>query len=285
MRVLGIGDNVLDHYVDQGKLYPGGNAVNVAVYTAQLGARGNEYIGIVGNDVQGDHLLAALAAEGIETSLVRRAVGPTGQPQVALDADGDRRFVGSNRGGVQHGLRLRLTEDDLAAVTAADVVHTSVYSSVEDRLAEMAAVSPVSFDFSDEHEDDYVDLVCPHVRHAFFSGAGMGREDVEVLAARALAAGCSTAVVTLGADGAWVASADGGFVQASQRVNPVDTLGAGDGFISGFLVGLYSGATVDQAAEAGAAAAARACGFNGAFGRALDFDDIPADQVPVAVKL
>lgn len=285
MRVLGIGDNVLDHYVDQGKLYPGGNAVNVAVYTAQLGAVGNEYIGIVGSDVQGDHLLTALEAEGVDVSLVRRAVGPTGSPQVALDEDGDRRFVASNRGGVQHGLRLRLTEDDLAAVASADVVHTSVYSSVEDRLAELAAFSPVSFDFSDEHGDEYVDQVCVHVKHAFFSGAGMERHEVQELAARALRAGCSTAVVTLGADGAWVASADGGFVQESQRVRPVDTLGAGDGFISGFLVGLYAGSAVSEAAAAGAAAASRACGFNGAFGRALDLQDIPEAQRPVSIPL
>jgi fructoselysine 6-kinase len=285
MRVLGIGDNVLDHYVDEGKLYPGGNAVNVAVYTAQLGAQGNRYVGIVGNDVQGDHLLAALEAEGVDISGVRRAVGPTGSPQVALDADGDRRFVGSNRGGVQHGLRLRLTEDDLAAAGSADVVHTSVYSSLEDRLAELAAVRPVSFDFSDEHESAYVDEVSPFEAQAFFSGAGMGRDEVEALASRALALGCTTAVVTLGAEGAWVASASGGFVQGTQRVAPVDTLGAGDGFIAGFLVSLYSGGSVAEASAAGAAAAARACGFHGAFGRALDLADIPEDQLPVARPL
>ncbi|WP_291277718.1 PfkB family carbohydrate kinase [Galactobacter sp.] len=285
MRLLGIGDNVLDHYVDEGKLYPGGNAVNVAVYTAQLGARGNGYIGIVGTDVQGDHLLTSIEAEGVDTSLVRRTVGPTGSPQVALDADGDRRFVGTNRGGVQHALRLRLTEDDLVAVAAADVAHTSVYSSLEDRLAELAALGPVSFDFSDEHGDEYVAQVCPHVSHAFFSGAGMPRAEVEALAAHALRLGCTTAVVTLGAEGAWVASADGGFVQGTHRVDPVDTLGAGDGFISGFLYELYSGASVADAALAGAKAAARACGFNGAFGRAMDFDDIPVEQRPVAIPL
>jgi fructoselysine 6-kinase len=220
-----------------------------------------------------------------------------------LDADGDRRFVSSNKGGVQHGLRLSLTEVDLDLAQRADVVHTSVYSSLEDRLADLAAAAPVSFDFSDEHSETYLELVCPHLTHAFFSGAGLSGPQAEALAARALELGCSTAVVTLGADGAWVAGAGTTLVQQSHRVDPVDTLGAGDGFIAGFLVGLYAGAgpkgTADEggalavaptpdlvaAAEQGAWAAARACGFNGAFGRAMDFDDIPETQRPVAMPL
>ena len=28
MRIVGVGDNVLDRYIDQGLMYPGGNAVN-----------------------------------------------------------------------------------------------------------------------------------------------------------------------------------------------------------------------------------------------------------------
>lgn len=31
MRIIGIGDNVVDCYLDQGLYYPGGNCVNVAV--------------------------------------------------------------------------------------------------------------------------------------------------------------------------------------------------------------------------------------------------------------
>ena len=31
MKIVGVGDNVLDKYVDQGLMYPGGNAVNVPV--------------------------------------------------------------------------------------------------------------------------------------------------------------------------------------------------------------------------------------------------------------
>ncbi|GAB3559196.1 PfkB family carbohydrate kinase [Spelaeicoccus albus] len=275
MRLLGIGDNVLDHYMNIGMLYPGGNAVNVSVYAAQLGADAAGYVGIVGSDAMGDHLMSALDAEGLDLAQVRRAIGPTGSPKVSIDATGNRVFVGSNKGGVQHGLRLRLTDEDVSLASAANVVHTSVYSALEDALPDLAAVAPVSFDFSDERDPAYVGKVAPHVQHAFFSGSGLDGAEVQALATSALNAGCATAVVTLGSDGAWV-TADSGeaFAVPTEAVEIVDTLGAGDGFIAGFLVAHYTGATLCEAAAAGTAGAARACRFNGAFGRAISESEL-----------
>lgn len=278
MRLLGIGDNVLDHYVDTGVQYPGGNAVNVPVYAAHLGATA-DYIGIVGNDRQGDHLLAALAAERVGTSLVRRAVGPTGMPQVRIDATGDRIFVGSNKGGVQHGLRLRLTEDDHALAHRADVIHTSAYSSLEEVLGDLGRCGPISYDFSDHRTAAYLRKVCPNVSHAFLSGTGLSRAEAAGLARAVLAHGTLTAVVTLGGAGAWVARAAGAFLQEATPVDVVDTLGAGDGFIAGFLVAWYSGSDLRTAARAGSEAAAHACTFRGAFGRGMAMEADPEARV------
>ena len=32
IRILGLGDNVVDRFLDRGRMYPGGQAMNVAVY-------------------------------------------------------------------------------------------------------------------------------------------------------------------------------------------------------------------------------------------------------------
>ena len=50
MRIVGVGDNVLDRYIDQGLMYPGGNAVNVPVLALRFGAEAAAYVGAVGDD-------------------------------------------------------------------------------------------------------------------------------------------------------------------------------------------------------------------------------------------
>ena len=37
MKLLSVGDNVIDYYVNTGEMYPGGNAVNVAVHASKIG--------------------------------------------------------------------------------------------------------------------------------------------------------------------------------------------------------------------------------------------------------
>ena len=50
MKLIAVGDNVTDCYVDEGVYFPGGNAVNVAVNCRKNGAERVEYIGIFGDD-------------------------------------------------------------------------------------------------------------------------------------------------------------------------------------------------------------------------------------------
>ena len=52
MRIVGVGDNVLDRYIDQGLMYPGGNAVNVPVLALRFGAEAAAYVGTVGDDMR-----------------------------------------------------------------------------------------------------------------------------------------------------------------------------------------------------------------------------------------
>lgn len=53
MRIISIGDNVTDTYIDDGVYYPGGNCVNVAVAAHKAGAEISDYLGIFGDDLRG----------------------------------------------------------------------------------------------------------------------------------------------------------------------------------------------------------------------------------------
>lgn len=100
MKLIAVGDNVVDYYQDQETFYPGGNALNVAVLAKRLGHE-SSYIGIVGNDEAAAHLLNVLKLEQVNADYIRQAHGENGMAIVTLDEQGDRIFVRSNKGGIQ----------------------------------------------------------------------------------------------------------------------------------------------------------------------------------------
>lgn len=65
LSMLGLGDNVVDCYLDEQIYYPGGNAVNVAVGCKRNGFDRVEYLGVFGCDEKARHIQWALAQEGI----------------------------------------------------------------------------------------------------------------------------------------------------------------------------------------------------------------------------
>jgi fructoselysine 6-kinase len=265
--LLCIGDNVVDLYVDQGVFYPGGNALNVAVLARRCGLADVAYMGIVGNDPEGDHVRACMAAEGLSTAHLRRVEGPNGKAQVTHDAAGDRVFLQSNRGGIRRKLMLRMDDDDLALIAAMGHVHSSCFSYLEPELPRIrAAAEGVSFDFSTRHDPDYLAQVCPHVTMAFLSGADLDDAGVQALIGRVQALGPETVCVTRGDKGAVWGRGDRRLAQGIAPARVVDTMGAGDAFIAGYLAAALDGAEPSDSLSRAAASAASACGWHGAWG-------------------
>lgn len=272
--LLCIGDNVVDLYLDQGVFFPGGNALNVAVLARRFGLEDVAYMGIVGNDREGDHVRACMVAEGLSTDQLRRVEGPNGKAQVTHDAQGDRVFVSSNRGGIRRKLMLRMDEDDLALIAAKGHVHSSCFSYLEPELPRIrAAARGVSFDFSTLHDPAYLAQVCPHVTTAFLSGAGLDDAAVSDLIARVLALGPDTVCVTRGDKGAVWARGQARIDQPIAPARVVDTMGAGDAFIAGYLASSLLGKTSDHALAYAASCAAKACEWEGAWGYPLSDHD------------
>ena len=82
-----------------------------------------------------------------------------------------------------------------------DICHTSCYSNLEYELETLSRVCKVSFDFSDEHDDDYMKRVCPFVTYAFFSGSDMSEEEIHALAKKAAGYGTKIIGITRGSKG------------------------------------------------------------------------------------
>ena len=98
MKVIGIGDNVCDKYEHLKTMFPGGQALNFTVYAKMLGAE-SSYMGVFGTDEVAEHVIRTLDEIGVEHGHCRQYEGENGCARVTL-VDGDRVFLGSNRGGV-----------------------------------------------------------------------------------------------------------------------------------------------------------------------------------------
>ena len=245
MRVLGFGDNFIDKFVDRRTYYPGGNAVNVAVFARELGAQAG-YLGVFGNDELAAHLKTTLTELGvtIDHSVVKD--GETGWAEVEV-VDGDRVFRAWNEGGVTVAEPYVIDDDTLQwASDNFDVVHSGAYAGVAGELLKLSGKGPLlSYDFSEEDEfrtDAELAKLCPHLDLALFSGAEGDRAALSDALARAVVHGAGMALGTLGVEGSilWdgkrlvdqVASDPGGAV--------VDSMGCGDSCVAAFVVSLLS---------------------------------------------
>jgi len=265
-RLATVGDNVIDVYPALGRVFPGGNTVNVAVAARRSGAQA-AYLGAIGSGPDGAVVRAALAAEEIETTRMRVLDGPNAYSTIEV-VDGDRIF-GAHDLGVSV---FRLDAADLDYLSRFWCVHTGDCSSTEDQLADLAAAARVSFDFSDRPPDYCEPLLC-HVWFACFSGSHLTSDEVVDLAHRAASAGPEFVLVTEGPRGALLRTAEGEIHRVpALPLQPVDTLGAGDAVIGAVLARLMLGDDPDAALGAGQELAAISCAEYGAFGYGENLD-------------
>jgi len=274
MKLLGIGDSVVDFYKDQGKIYPGGSALNVAVIAKRNGAEQSSYMGILGLDEAGNHVMNCLRAEGIDISRVRRVEGPTGEAVVTLNEAGDRVFVGTNKEKrVQSLVALHFNQDDLDYIGEHELVHTciSITRGLEMELPKIADQT-ISFDFSSPEywTKEYLELVSPYLSYAFFSGSELADSYIEELIEYVHKRGVPVVGVTRG-DRPAVFSEKGRRVEQSViPTSVVDTMGAGDSFIAAFLTNYHRSGDLPGSLQAAAECAAKVCSYYGAFGYGIE---------------
>lgn len=285
MKVLGFGDNIIDRYLDRGKVYPGGNCVNFAVFASRLGVE-SAYLGVFGSDDYGRFLHDAIGAEGVNTNRSVIRDGPSGVSTIRVVA-GERVFGGWNGGGVTVSDPLELDEELVGYVSGFDLVHSSVYSNSEKELPKIhAAGSLVSYDFSSEEEfrsHSYLAEVCPAVDLALISCSDLQTDETEQILAGLVSHGAGMALATCGARGAVVYDGEHFISAPSAPIpageGPIDTMGCGDAFLTAFAVTLAKGGwsrgtqprseLTTEALHAGAVYAAEQCLVEGAFGHGI----------------
>ncbi|QNP72592.1 ribokinase [Streptomyces roseirectus] len=251
-RRPGAGETVLGSDL---AVHPGGKGANQAVAAAKLGAR-TALLARVGDDANGRLLLDSQRDAGVDTVGVLVGGAPTGVALITVDPSGDNSIV------VSPGANGRLTPEDVRA--AGSLFHASRVVSAQleiplESVVEVVRQLPSGTRFvlnpSPPRElpaevlaacDPLI--VNEHEARVILGGGELG-DDPAAWARELLAGGPKSVVVTLGSEGALVASAAEGVARvASVKVDAVDTTGAGDSFTAALAWKLGGGASLAEAA-------------------------------------
>jgi fructokinase len=235
----------------------GGAPANVAVGLARLGMRAG-LMTLVGPDDFGRFVRDRLAQEGIDVSGVGvHRTAKTGITFVAVGAHGERSFLFFRHPSADQMIAEHDVDGELIARARILHVGSSTLSREPARAATLKALRLARATGTLVSSDPNWR---PHLWESPAEATGLVRElvascdlvkvsddelapltgggDPEAGARELLALGCAVVVVTLGARGCYVAGPGGAEYLPGERVDVVDTTGAGDGFMAGFLATL-----------------------------------------------
>jgi sugar/nucleoside kinase (ribokinase family) len=249
---------------DRMMLTLGGSSAIVAHNLAALGSRVG-FQSRIGDDPLGQIGLDRLQQGGVDVSLVRRIPHATATGlSVILHHDAWRNIL------TYSGTIAELSWDDLDLDYLADSRHFHLSSfylqrGLLPRVAELFQLMKsrgltISLDTNDDPDDRWegglhdvlrhVDVFLPNEREAC-KAAGIDDSDDLDAAVRKLAELVPLVVVKLGSKGAMAVRGSERVTSAPQKVDPVDTVGAGDSFDAGFLHQYVRGANLEACLASG----------------------------------
>lgn len=237
MRVLAIGDNVMDIYLDSKRMFPGGNAVNFSVMATRIPEITSGYLGNFGSDNLAGLMKSTLKTFNVNIDHCRNLKGESGYSLVKV-VNGDRRFLASNRGGVlNQGIKI---SDDKDYINAMDLIHLSVNGNGKE-IINYISKPKIVYDYSDFSNENEITLTIDNVDLACFSVGNVSKDRVVERARQLQRMGNHHTILlfTMGKQGAMVFARNRCYYQPAQLTNHIkDTMGAGDSFITYFSTGL-----------------------------------------------
>lgn len=278
MKMIGIGDNVVDRYINKRIMYPGGNAVNFAVYAHQCGEE-SAYLGVIADDKEGRLVYNSLNKIGVDVSMSYPTIGFTTERCDVELRSGERIFIGSEFGEGEWR-PFTIDEKHYEYLRNFDVIHCGCYADMRKEIHKLNKFAAVkTYDFSSEEEyrtDEYLKDVCPYIDIALFSQEEMSDEQVQELQKKAHRLGAEMVLITNGCKGQTLWDKRKSYKGKVKLIDAVDTMGAGDSFFAAFVTSLVrngykrgvqmSEEKINTAFEFAADFSAKICLIHGAFG-------------------
>lgn len=263
MKLVTAGDNCIDYYINTGKGFPGGNPVNVAVYAKRY-ISDVSYIGVVGDDENGKVMLSSLSSKGVDISSVSVVPGGTTSVTTVELVGSERVFRGYDMG--VHA-SFSMTEEQLQKCSSADAFVTGVWGRCEnyvERIHDSGSI--VVFDFATKLDNPIFPKIAKSVDYSFFSWEGeKDMHAIRKFMKATVEAGTGCVVVTLGGDGSIAYDGSNFYQEGIIHCPVVDTMGAGDSFIAGFVCSIMEGGSIQDAMKKGTESSAITIQYNGAW--------------------
>jgi ribokinase len=250
-------------FINSTENHPGGSAANTIVGLSRLGIR-TGYIGKVAKDESGRILLDDLSFEGVDTtgvSITNNQDDRSGECLIMVDGRGDRGIL------VDPGVNdtISAADVDMDRINSAALVHMTSFvcknsdtSLKTQKQVAARTTADISLDPGTLYAERGMEALIEFISRARVVLPSdhelqlmTGCEDVREGASMLIDAGAQWVAVKMGADGCYVTD---GTIQKqipAQKVNVVDTTGAGDAFNAGFIHGMLQGKTIVTCAQMG----------------------------------
>lgn len=235
-------------------VYVGGKAINEAVGAARLGQRVS-VVGRVGNDVDSDMVFQILKMHNIDSIGVKRCSGyKTGQAYIFVQNDGDSMI------SIMSGANEALTIEHLHEIerifdnAAFCLVQTEIPMEIVEETCKIAKsygiqtiLKPTACGVLTEELLHNIDIIVPNAEEAneICPYGNTMEEKAEYL----LKQGVGTVIITTGAQGCYVRSANISEYYPAQPFDVIDASGAADAFISALASYLLDGYALSESVK------------------------------------
>lgn len=241
--------------VDKIELYTGGCAASSAIDMAKLGLN-VAIIGKIGNDGFGKFMAASLKDEKVNIDGLNIDDNvSTSSSVVTVDSNGERSFLhclGANAEFTNNDINIDIIKNSKIVFIAGTMLmpkfdgeecadflkkakelgcYTVLDTAWDSKGRWMNILKPCM---------KYIDLFIPSIEEAIMLS---GKEQPEEIADLFLSMGVKTAVIKLGKKGCFIKDSSGVkyLLPTYTKIKAVDTTGAGDSFVAGFLTGITKG--------------------------------------------
>ncbi|MDY6931705.1 MAG: carbohydrate kinase family protein [Halobacteriota archaeon] len=246
-------------FVISQEYHPGGSAANTIVGLARLGLR-TGYIGKVGSDEEGRVLLEDMKREGVGHKNIKVCDGNSGTALCFVDGKGDRAML------ITPGVNDTISMDDidLEYATSCKFLHLSSFINKSSDISFQTqkrliweTKAKISFDPGQLYAEkgtkelkeilERTEVIFPSEHEVTLLTGCDYKKGSEIL----ISEGVKIVAVTRGSKGCYVTDGTDEYDIPAEKVDVVDTTGAGDAFDAGFLFGLIKGKDIKDCAALG----------------------------------